>query len=610
MSTRSLHGLLTAGLIVAGLALVPAGEAQPHRHLDQHHELETYDNLDAWLGRAGWMRDHIRVSNGLMPMPARTPLNAQLSEPVAGDGYRVRSLVLETLPGFYLTGTLYAPEGDGPFPGVLSPHGHWTAGRFEDGEQASIPGRALSLARRGFVVLSYSMIGYNETEDHVPHRFDDEQYRLWGFSAMGLQTWNSLRALDYLVTLPEVDPDRIGMTGASGGGTQTFLLTAIDDRVRVSAPVNMISAHFQGGCICENAPLLRQGLHNVEVGALAAPRPLLLVSTSGDWTANTPETEFPFVRRVYGLFDRADRVANNHFDYPHNYNRDSREAVYAWFSRWLNDEEDASPEAGFTVPVLDAMRAELPGTPRSVDALFQYVRARENARVVNSRPASWSELYAYRNTFGKALGHIFHTDIRYDLDLEISPPADRTESTEAVLIVHDDTPESRRQADRAAARAAEQGRLVATFAPELAGDSAPPPDSVDYWSTYNPTPSQRAVQAIIQAAKTVHEREDVTAVDLRGLGAAGPLTLLARSQAPFVRNASVDFGGVAFESDDDFLDHASIPLVRKAGDFKTAAAAVAPAPLTLERLPDGELKSWIQALYQNLGAADMLTITP
>ena len=127
-------------------------------------------------------------------------------------------MVLETWPGFYLTGTLYRPtSGSGPFPAILSAHGHWEGGRFEDTELASVPGRAVSLARQGYVVFSYSMVGYNETSDRFPHRFSAPAYELWGFSAMGLQLWNSIRALDFLAEQPDVDPERIGMTGASGG---------------------------------------------------------------------------------------------------------------------------------------------------------------------------------------------------------------------------------------------------------------------------------------------------------------------------------------------------------------------------------------------------------
>ncbi len=142
-------------------------------------------------------------------------------------------------------------------------------------------------------------------------------------------------ALDFLESLPYVQRDAIGATGASGGGTQVFLLAAVDERVAVAAPVNMISLHMQGGCLCENQPGLRLDTNNVEIAATIAPRPLLMVSATGDWTTNTMQREYPAVRALYALRGAADRVHGVQFDAPHNYNRDSREAVYAWMARWL-----------------------------------------------------------------------------------------------------------------------------------------------------------------------------------------------------------------------------------------------------------------------------------
>src|SRR6202162_1040257 len=151
---------------------------------------------------------------------------------------------------------------------------------------------------------------------------------------MGLQLWNSIRAVDFVSSLPEVDAGRIAATGASGGGTQTFLLMAVDDRIKVAAPVNMVSAIMQGNG-CEEAPNLRVGAFNVMFGAMMAPRPLLMVSATGDWTRNTPKEEFPAVQGIYKLLDSAQNVESVQIDYSHNYNRDSREAVYTFFNARL-----------------------------------------------------------------------------------------------------------------------------------------------------------------------------------------------------------------------------------------------------------------------------------
>ena len=155
------------------------------------------------------------------------------------------------------------------------------------------------------MVFTYDMVGYNDSRQ-LPHTFGGQRENLWGLSLAGLQLWNSIRALDFLQSLPlRRRATRIGVTGASGGGTQTFLLAAVDDRVAVAAPVNMISLHMQGGCLCENQPGLRLDTTNVEIAATIAPRPLLMVSATGDWTTNTMELEYPAVRALYALFDAA-----------------------------------------------------------------------------------------------------------------------------------------------------------------------------------------------------------------------------------------------------------------------------------------------------------------
>ena len=178
------------------------------------------------------------------------------------------------------------------------------------------------------------MVGYNDSRQ-LTHTFGGPREHLWGLSLAGLQLWNSIRGLDFLESLPYVKRDAMGITGESGGGTQTFMLAAADPRVAAAVPVNMISLHMQGGCLCENPPGLRLDTTNVEIAATIAPRPLLMVSATGDWTAETLELEYPAVRALYALAGAQDRVSAVRFTAEHNYNKDSREAMYGWMARWL-----------------------------------------------------------------------------------------------------------------------------------------------------------------------------------------------------------------------------------------------------------------------------------
>ncbi len=290
--------------------------------------------LEQWKIRRARVRENILRGTDLWPLPERVALNPILHSRRTYDGYSVENVAIETRPGVFATGNLYRPlSGGAPFPAILCPHGHWSKktdyGRFRPDMQY----RCATLARMGAVVLAYDMVGYGDSENAGwQHRRP---------SVLQLQLWNSIRLLDYLCARPDVDAERIGMSGASGGGTQTFLLTAVDDRIRVSVPVVMVAAHFFGGCDCESGmPIHKRGdyeTNNTEIAALAAPRPMLLVSDGQDWTQNTPRVEFPFIQNIYGLYDAEGEVVNVHFgDEGHDYGYSKRFHVYGFLAKHLN----------------------------------------------------------------------------------------------------------------------------------------------------------------------------------------------------------------------------------------------------------------------------------
>jgi hypothetical protein len=186
----------------------------------------------AWKARREDVRRQILLAAGLWPEFERPPQKSEVSGKVEGDGYTIERVTLETLPGVFLSGSLYRPRGrPGPFPAIASPHGHWKEGRFTQEPNGNLPARGIGFARLGFVCFMYDMVGYGDFKQ-LPHKFDDAA---WGSGLFGLQTWNSLRAVDFIAALPDVDPKRIGCTGASGGGTQTITQTSIYERIGCSA---------------------------------------------------------------------------------------------------------------------------------------------------------------------------------------------------------------------------------------------------------------------------------------------------------------------------------------------------------------------------------------
>ena len=353
---------------------------------DTHLPLPLFTSLKEWEQRKAFLRAQILVAAGLSPMPEKTPLHAQIFGKIEQKDYTIEKVLLEPLPGFYLGGNLYRPRnGKAKHPGILNPQGHWPNGRLENEPLYSAPSLGISLARQGYVVFAYDMVGYNDTLQ-VPHRFGSAEQRLWSFGPLGLQLWDSIRSLDFLASLDDVDTGRLGITGASGGGTQTFLLTAVDDRLQFSSPVNMVSAIMQGGDLCENAPGLRLNTSNVEIAAMFAPKPMLLVSATGDWTHNVPKEEFPAIKRIYELYGQGDEVEVVQIDEKHNFNQLSREAVYRFVAKrnpGLSDSRELS-EHDISIPKVEDMEVlsnrTLPAGALDLNGVFRIWQERAQAQ--------------------------------------------------------------------------------------------------------------------------------------------------------------------------------------------------------------------------------------
>jgi len=293
--------------------------------------LSLYPTLQEWEKRKAEIRECILTTLGLFPLPAKVNSSPVYANKRQLNGYIAENVAIESLPGVFVSGTLYRPtKGKGPFPAVMLAQGHGEIQHYGESSQVL----SATLARMGAVVLSYDM--FAKGEESLQFAFDDHRTIL----APTMQTLNSIRILDFLCSLSYVDPKRIAMTGASGGGTQTFLLTALDSRIAVSAPVVMVSSWFFGGCPCESGMPIHAcgewGTNNVEIAAMAAPRPQLVVSDGGDWTANVPEIESPYLKKVYSLYNKPESVENVHLlKEGHDYGPSKRQAVYEFLVRQL-----------------------------------------------------------------------------------------------------------------------------------------------------------------------------------------------------------------------------------------------------------------------------------
>jgi hypothetical protein len=310
-----------------------------------------YSNKEDWEKRRQLLRENILKGLNLFPLPARTPMNAVTTSKRIFDGYSVENVYFESIPGFFVCGNLYRPlDNTKKHPAILSPHGHFQGdslgawGRFRADQQK----RCATLAQMGGVVFSYSMFGWGgesikqlDTTAIIEKPDTGIITRNHNIPlALTMQTWNSIRIIDFLETLDDVDKSKIAITGASGGGTQTFLLAAVDDRVSVSVPVVMVACNFFGGCNCESGLPIHQSAHhftnNAEIAAMVAPKPMLMISDGADWTKNEPTVEYPFIKRTYSFYNAENNVENVHFpDGVHDYSFAKRIPMYSFMAKHL-----------------------------------------------------------------------------------------------------------------------------------------------------------------------------------------------------------------------------------------------------------------------------------
>jgi cephalosporin-C deacetylase-like acetyl esterase len=362
---------LSAGVVLAERIQALAAEYDTARR----RRLASVNSPEDWAALATKLRARLRQALG--DLPIRTPLNPRVVGVITRRGYRIEKVLFESRPRFLVTANVYIPDqAGGPYPGVLSPLGHWELGKAEQSVQA----QSINLARRGFLVLTYDPLGQGERSQYwdaaarhdvvdrgvLQHARLGHQAALSGVPLLNYFIWDGLRALDYLVSRSDVDKRRVAVTGASGGGLQTLLLAALDDRVRVAAPTLFVSSQrrwLETGLVADSEQVgfgwLRDGLDHPELCALVAPRPLLLNAATHDFfpIRGTRET-FAEAKPIYELLRAPAALSIAESDGAHEYSRALREAVYAWMSRWLSEPA--------TRPMADRERRWRPEPPEAL----------------------------------------------------------------------------------------------------------------------------------------------------------------------------------------------------------------------------------------------------
>jgi dienelactone hydrolase len=673
---------------------------EPLRDLNSYFPMATPRSASAWVRRAENVRRRVLVSQGIWPMPTRSPLAADVHGRSEHDGYTIEKVSFEAMPGFHVTGSLYRPRDGqgGKRPAILCPHGHWSNGRFYDngrdaGEdqirqgaekfrqtaRSPLQARCIHLARMGCVVFHYDMIGYADSQQisfELAHRFATQRPQMnsataWGLfspqaeshlqSVMGLQTWSSIRAADFLLTLDDVDPDRLAVTGASGGGTQTFILAAVDPRIKVAMPAVMVSTAMQGGCTCENACCLRIGAGNVDVAALFAPKPLGLTAAD-DWTHEMETKGFPELQGLYRLIGREEDVmlaANIQF--KHNYNLVSRVAMYGWMNKHLGLGHETVPEEteidfqdakALTVWNDDHPRPQ--GGEKFERELLQYWHRDAQQQLDRLVPRNRKSLARYRDVVGAAIDTLVGESLPRPaaIDYQQLHKVDKGDYLEIGGVLNIDTyggqlpvlflyPKQWNQqtviwlSEQGKAglyddqgsplpdvrTLLEQGTTVMGVDLLFQGEFLAEGRSIDrtrqvantrqaaaYSFGYNPTLAARRIHDILSVISYLGNHEtNPEKVSLVALDATAPLAIAARAQArDAVDQLAVRTSGFRFAAVDDIHSPLFLPGGAKYHDLPGMLAVAAPGRLWIAGEGD-DIDPLVAAAYRAAGNRDAIT---
>lgn len=346
---------------LAGLGPITSAAEKSHDLAEWREKLaprKTSIPIDgvAWKRRQGEIREHVADALGLTPLPARGELDARIHGEITGNGVTVSRVTFNSWPGYRATAWMWQAEKppEGKRPAMFMPHGHWAGGAIDPVVQV----RAARFARAGYVVLVPDSVHVEDTAT--------------GVNAVGAMTWNNMRAIDYLVSRPDVDAKRIGITGASGGAQQTMYLMALEDRLAAAAPVCMISYYQEilddhsAHCRCNHVPRIAAGLDQPEMCAAFAPKPVLFINVTGDWTHRFLEQGLPEIQQLYGFSGARNAVESQQFVSGHDYSAPMRARVYKFFDGLFSPPRVEANEEGFRAFSSEAL-LNLGPAPRAPD---------------------------------------------------------------------------------------------------------------------------------------------------------------------------------------------------------------------------------------------------
>ncbi len=311
-----------------------------------------YSNKQEWETRAAQLKTDVRgilqIDSLLFKSLKSAPVYSKIRK---YNGYKVQNFYLETLPGLYVSGSIYSPDAKGKFPLIVSPNGHWANGRYNEDLQI----RKATLARMGSIVVDYDLFGWGESELQVgaaAHRTS---------IAHQIQILNGLLITDFMLLRKDVDTKRVGLNGGSGGGSQVVLLSLLDQRFTAACPTVSLASHFDGGCPCESGmpvSLAGGGTTNAELMAVFAPKPLMVISDGKDWTSTVPDLEYPYLQHLYAFYDAKSKVANIHLaEEGHTFGINKRLAVYEFFEKEFGLNKAKRDESKVTVEKPNLMKS-------------------------------------------------------------------------------------------------------------------------------------------------------------------------------------------------------------------------------------------------------------